>query len=298
MAIQTPPGWIADQLRHARHELGAATNEEYWQRASGTASEPMIRRIDLADLWEVLRLGARDLGNSRTDVVFICVFYPLVGLVLGRLAFGYGLMHLLFPLTAGFALIGPFAAVGLMEMSRLREEREHVGWADAFGVLRSPSVGAILVVGLYLSGLFGLWLYMADLIHRVTLGLDYPRFVIPFLRQVLTTPEGWTMVVVATGVGFLFALAVLVTTTVAFPLLLDRKTSAANAIILSVRASFANPGPVAAWGLIVAVGLFVGSVPLLLGLVVVMPLLGHASWHLYRELIAWPDPTMRTPASP
>ncbi len=287
MAIQTPPAWIADHFSQAAHDLGNASAEAYWHRADTPAAAPIINHIGLGDLRDAMRLGLQDFAASRTDVFFLCLFYPVIGLVLGRMASGYGLVPLLFPLVSGFALIGPFAAIGLNEMSRRREQGEEVSWLDAFGVLRSPSIGAILLLGLFLLGLFALWLGMADLIYRVTLGPDDPLSLAAFVHDTLYTNAGWAMIGIGIAVGFVFAALVLATSVVAFPLLLDRRAGAGTAIITSLRACAANPGPMAAWGGIVATALVIGSLPLLLGLIVVMPVLGHATWHLYRKLIVW-----------
>ena len=119
----------------------------------------------------------------------------------------------------------------------------------------------------------------------MTLGPDLPVSAIAFARDVLTTPQGWTMIVVGIGVGFLFALLVLAISVVSFPLLLDRNVGVAPAVATSFRAVRENPGPMAAWGLIIAAGLVIGAIPLLVGLAIVLPILGHATWHLYRKVV-------------
>jgi uncharacterized membrane protein len=244
-----------------------------------------VRHIDLADLREVLASGVSDFAAYRTDVIFLCIIYPVVGLVLASLAFGYGMVPLLFPLASGFALIGPVAAVGLYEMSRRREQGVRISWADAFGVVRAPAFGAILVLGLVLLAIFLLWLAAAYGIYQATLGPEPPLSVGAFLRDVFTTGPGWTLIVVGVGVGLLFALVVLTISVISFPLLLDRDVGLYKAVATSVRAVLTNPGPMAVWGLIVAGGLVIGSIPLFLGLIIVMPVLGHATWHLYRKLV-------------
>jgi uncharacterized membrane protein len=217
--------------------------------------------------------------------MFLCITYPLAGLVLAWLAFDYDMLPLIFPLASGFALIGPVAAVGLYEISRRREQGVDITWADAFGVVRAPAFGAVVVLGLLLLAIFLLWLAAAYAIYLVTLGPEPPASIGSFVRDVFTTSAGWALIVVGVAVGFLFALLVLTISVVSFPLLLDRNVGLYTAVATSVRAVVANPVPMAAWGLIVAGGLVLGSIPVFLGLVIVMPILGHATWHLYRKVV-------------
>jgi uncharacterized membrane protein len=285
MTIRNPIEWSLDQLKLAAlagQTAGRAVAET--QEGAGSVV-PTARRIEVADLRDALARGLDDFAAYRTDVIFLCVIYPVMGLVLGRLASEYELLPLLFPLASGFALVGPFAAVGLYELSRRREQGTHVAWPDAFTVARSPAFGKILVLGLLLVAIFLLWLAAAYLIYAVTLGPEPPASIASFASDVLTTAAGWALIVVGIGAGFLFALLVLVIGVVSFPLLLDRDVTLGAAVRTSARAAALNPGPMAVWGLIVAAGLVIGSIPLLLGLVVVVPVLGHATWHLYRKVV-------------
>lgn len=285
MAIRNPVEWSAAQFRQGTHAVGSGSHAVYGFEKGGT---PVIRRIGAADLRDVLVKGRDDFMAYRTDVIFLCLIYPLAGLILARAAFGGDMIQLLFPLASGFALIGPFAAVGLYEMSRRREQGVVIGWKDAFGVLNSPSFGAILALGVLLMVIFVAWLFAAQAIYAATLGPEPAGSPGAFLSEVFGTREGWTMIVVGVGVGFLFALLAFSVSVVSFPLLLDRKVGVATAIWTSLRAVAANPGTMALWGLIVAASLVIGSIPLFVGLIVIMPILGHATWHLYRKVVAQP----------
>jgi uncharacterized membrane protein len=283
--IRNPAEWSVDQLKTANQAVGRAGHSLRRPVEARYAPLPAVRRIELADLRDVLARGLGDLGAYRADVVFLCIVYPVAGLVLVWLTFGYQMLPLVFPLASGFALIGPVAAVGLYEISRRREQGVDITWADAFGVVRAPAFGAIVVLGLVLLAIFLLWLAAADAIYLVTLGPEPPASIGSFVQDVFTTSAGWALIVVGVGVGFLFALLVLTISVVSFPLLLDRDVGLYTAVATSVRAVVASPGPMAVWGLIVAGGLAIGSIPLLLGLILVMPVLGHATWHLYRKVV-------------
>jgi len=284
--IRNPIEWAWDHLKQTGHamEETAHTVEGAWEDRDAVA--PMVRRIHAADIRDALARGVKDFGACRTDVIFLCLIYPVAGLVISRMAADYGMVALIFPLVSGFALVGPVFGLGLYEMSRRREKGIATGWADAFAVVRAPAIGAILILGALLFGLLCLWLFAAYLIYIVTLGPDPPVSAAALLRDALTTPAGWTMTLVGCGVGFLFALVALVVSVVSFPLLLDRNVGVGTAIATSVRAVLTNPGPMAMWGLIIAGSLVIGAIPLLVGLAIVLPVLGHATWHLYRKVVS------------
>jgi uncharacterized membrane protein len=255
----------------------------------GIATSAVVRKINLSDVSDALRLGWEDFQAVPSHAIILCVIYPVLGIVLFRLVLGYSVLPLLFPLAAGFALIGPFAGLGLYELSRRREQGEEAAAWHAIYVLRAPSFGAMLEVGVFLFVLFGIWIAAADAIYIAIFGHTPAASIPDFARRVLTTLEGWSLIIIGCSVGFLFAVVALCTSVVAFPLMLDRHTTAIDAIRTSVRVALTNPLPIAVWGLIVAALLVIGSLPLFVGLAVVLPVLGHATWHLYRRAVE-PDP--------
>ncbi len=259
------------------------------QSAPDIATPPVVQTIGLADLRDALRLGWEDFKAVPSHAIMLCAIYPVLGLVLARAVLGYSVLPLLFPLAAGFALLGPFAALGLYELSRRRESGEDASAWHATEVLRSPSFGAMLGLGSLLLALFVTWIATAQAIYVAAFGYEAAAGMPDFARRVLTTPQGWSLIAVGCGVGFLFAVVSLCISVVSFPLMLDRHAGVGDAVATSLRAVAQNPLPMAAWGLIVAALLVLGSLPFFLGLAVVVPLLGHATWHLYRKVIT-PDP--------
>lgn len=251
-----------------------------------TAADPTVRRIGVPDLRDALKRGIDDFLAAPTQLLFLGLVYVVVGFIGARAAWGGDLLPLVFPLLAGLSLMGPVVALGVYELSRRRELGLPVRAMHAFAVLRSPAIASILALGAGLAVLFVAWVWSADVIYNLTLGALRPTSMGSFARDLIDTRAGWALILIGNLVGAGFATVVLVLTVVSFPLLLDRDVGVATAVRTSIRACRQNPRVMALWGLIVAGLLLLGSLPAFVGLAVVMPVLGHATWHLYRKVIA------------
>jgi uncharacterized membrane protein len=258
------------------------------------ATTPRVRPLGPGDCFSALAEGLDDFFAMPTYPIFVGLFYAVAGIVLFAMTSFGSALQLAFPLAAGFALIGPFVAIGLYEMSRRRERGLTVRGRDAFTVLRSPALPSILGFGLLLLAIFAAWIFAAELIYVWLYGPNPPASATSFFQDVLTTDRGWALIVVGVLVGFCFAALALALSVVSFPLMLDRDLGLVPALEASLRVTRANPLAVALWGLIVAVALVLGSLPLFFGLAVVMPVLGHATWRFYRKAIER-DPAHEAP---
>ncbi len=253
--------------------------------AKGSIHAPEVRKIGMADVTDALRKGLEDFWVKPSHYVFLCLIYPLAGVVLVSWSAGGAGLQLIYPLMSGFALLGPLAAIGLYEISRRRELKLDTSWTHALEVRNSPAIPAILAVGALLLALFVVWIFVASALFNMIYGNAGPATITDFVRDVFTTQRGFALIAIGNLVGAMFALIALALTAVAFPVLLDRDVGAVAAIETSLHAFTRNPGPMIFWGLIVAAMLVVGSIPLFVGLAVVMPILGHATWHLYRKVV-------------
>ena len=244
-----------------------------------------IRDITISDLLDSLARGWADFSAMPSHALFLCLIYPVVAVFVAGLTMGYNILPLAYPIMAGFALLGPLVAIGLYEMSRRREAGLEADPSHAFDVLRSPSLPAIGALGLLLLAIFLTWIGIAQQIYQSLFGYLPPASLPQFISNVLTTPEGWRLIMIGNAVGFVFAVVSFALSVISFPLLLDRDVGAAEAIMTSLRTIAKNPVTMVAWGLIVAGLLLLGSLPFFIGLAVVIPVLGHATWHLYRKLV-------------
>jgi len=245
-----------------------------------------VRRITTADLRAALREGFADFSEKRGDLIMIGLIYPIVGLLVSVAAMNKSVWEWIFPLAAGISLLGPLVATGFYQLAKRREEHVDAGWGHFLDIMHHPSRHEIAAVGVALVGIFILWLAAAGMIYTAFFGapLHQPSLGV-FLNQVFTTPEGWGMIIVGNLVGLAFAVVVLALSVVSLPMLVDRKVDARTAIRTSLRAFSENKGVLLGWGFIVAALLVLGSIPMFVGLAVVLPALGYATWHLYTRLV-------------
>jgi uncharacterized membrane protein len=247
---------------------------------------PVIRRIGTADLRVALTLGWEDFQAAPSQLFFLCIIYPVVALVFWKLTAGHGLLVLFYPLASGFALVGPIAAIGLYEISKERESGRPASWRNCFDVLHSPVLSSIILLSLVLMVIFLFWIAIAHILFKVLFDGMAIGPITDFLTILFTTTAGWSLVIGGNLVGLAFACVVLAISVVSFPMMVDRNVDAALAVRTSFRAVMQNRLVMARWGLIVGGLLALGSIFLFVGLAVVLPVLGHATWHLYRRLVA------------
>jgi len=255
-----------------------------------------VRTITYADANAALREGWADFMAMRGDLIFIGLLYPVIGIVAATAIVGGPILPLLFPIVAGIGLLGPVAAIGFYEMARRREAGQQSNWSHFLDVRKRPSRDDIAAVAGLLFAIFGLWLVAAGALYIAFfgwwapplfsgLGWYEPHSLQDFLAKLFTTPQGWTLIILGNLIGLAFAALVVATSIVSLPMLVDCDVGASEAVATSWRTARANPAVVARWGVMVAALLVLGSIPLFLGLAVVLPWLGYATWHLYTKLV-------------
>jgi uncharacterized membrane protein len=280
--IGNPLSWLAQHLGMT----SAHVSNSMAHLGSDTAKEmPVVNYLEIDDLRAALRAGIEDFAACRSDAMFLILCYPLIGLGLVVLSLQVNLTPLIVPMILGFALIGPAASVGLYEMSARRAAGFTPRWSDAWGVLRSPALLSVITLGFYLAALLTTWLLVANGIYVRTLGPEAPSSLGSFLLSIVQQPEGWQMMFWGSLAGAIFAVTALAISLVSFPLLLERNVGLPVAVTTSIKVVRKNPRVTLAWGAFVAFAIFLGSLPAFAGLIVVLPVLGHASWHLYRRAV-------------
>lgn len=249
-------------------------------------ADPIVNTITMADVAEAYADGVRDFQAAPAFGLFFGGIYALGGIAILLSITSLGAPWLAYPLAAGFVLIGPFVAVGLYEVSRRREEGAPLLWSAVLGVIFAQGKRELSWMAFVTLFVMIMWLYQVRLLLALFLGFQSFSTFPEFLTVVATTPEGLMFFLVGNVVGAVLATILFSLTVVSFPLLLDREVDFITAMITSVRAVVANPGPMLGFALSIVALVVVAMLPAFLGLVVVMPVLGHATWRLYRRVVA------------
>jgi uncharacterized membrane protein len=238
--------------------------------------------LTMRDLLTALAAGWHDFKAYPAFGLFFGAIYVVAGMFLYFVLFARGEYVWLVPAAAGFPLLAPFAAVGLYEVSRRREASLPMNWRSILGALRGRGDEQILSMGVIVFVAFGFWLMVAHGIFAIFMaesGIGADGL------ELFGTEAGVVMLMVGGFVGALMALAFYSITVVSLPLLVDRETDFITAIIVSLATVRSNALVLLAWAMLIATSLFVAMLPLFLGLLVVLPVLGHATWHLYRRAV-------------
>jgi uncharacterized membrane protein len=247
--------------------------------------DPVVRRITIADVAEAFGQGLRDFQAAPLYGLAFGAFYAAGGVLILMCLTAFHMVYLAYPLGAGFALLGPFVALGLYEVSRQREAGQRPSVMQMIGLIRSRSeLGWMAFVTLFL---FVVWMYQVRLLIALFLGVSASFGNLQeFVSVVLTTNEGLVFLAVGNCIGAGLALVLFSLTVVSFPLLLDRDVDFVTAMVTSVRAVVKSPVPMIGWAAAIVLLLAISALPYFLGLIVTLPILGHATWHLYRRIVA------------
>ena len=264
-------------------DQSAAAGQDVMTRSKLSRKSPIVRSIRPVDLKNAFNKGLDDFLAMPTHIPFLALIYPVVCFGLGAATLEHDLLPYLYPIAAGFPLIGSFAAIGIYELSRRRELGLGACWNHLFDFVHSKSLPAIVALTLLFSVIFVVWVGVARAIFVMNFGDKEIVSLTEFARDLVTTPHGRNVIIVGNAVGFLFAVLVFSLSVVSVPLLLDRNVGVAVATLTSVRLIIKNPTTMALWGLFVTCSLLIGCLLLFCGLAVVMPVLGHSTWHLYRR---------------
>lgn len=238
--------------------------------------------LTIDDLHSALAAGWADFRAHSQFGLFFAGIYVFAGIMLYYVLFVWSQLAWLSTLAAGFPLIAPFVAVGLYEVSRRRENGLPMRWGAILGALRGRGDEQILAIGVIVFVAFGFWVIIAHGVFAIFLSASgMGSETIDFLM----TNTGIAMLVVGGAIGALMALAFYAITVISLPILVDREIDFITAIIISLAAVRSNPRVMLAWACLIAIALFVAMLPLFLGLFIVLPVLGHATWHLYRRVV-------------
>ncbi len=247
---------------------------------------PQINAIGMGDVTGALKQGIADFIRAPQYGLFFGGIYAVGGLLVLYFLYRLEMPWLILPIAIGFPLIGPFVAVGLYETSRRLEAGEKLSWPAILGHVFRQRERELSWMAFVVLFVFWIWLYQVRLLTAIFLGFKSMSTIESFLNVVTSSTEGIAYLAVGTLVGGFLALVLFSTTVISTPLLMERELDFVTAIITSVKTVMENPVPMITFGFLVAVLAILALLPAFLGLLVVLPVLGHATWHLYRRAIA------------
>lgn len=247
---------------------------------------PEVIPVTMSDIRAALAAGWRDFRRAPSFGLFFGGFYALGGILISGLMFWWNMIYMVIPLVIGFMLIGPFVAVGLYEVSRCLQEGRPLTWKGVLGVMMKQREREFVWMSFVTLFVFWVWIYQVRLLLALFFGFKTFSTFGSFLHILFQTANGITFLIVGNIVGALLSLVLFSLTVVSFPLLLDREVDFITAMITSVKSVVTSPAAMIGWGICIAVLTVLAIVPAFVGLIVVLPVLGHATWHLYRKLVA------------
>lgn len=237
------------------------------------------------DVFAALRAGWADFKAQPLFGLFFAGVYVLAGILIAQSLMARGGISWLLTAAAGFPLIAPFVAVGLYEVSRRREQGLPMSWPAILGAVRGRGDDQLILMGAFLFVLFGFWVVLARGVIAIFLADVDMAGLVADPMGFLSSGQGIAMLLVGSAFGGLMALLVFSITVFSLPMLVDRQVDVITAIVTSVGAVRANMATMLTWAALIAILLFAGMLPLFLGLLIILPVLGHATWHLYRRAI-------------
>jgi uncharacterized membrane protein len=264
------------------HAMGEASRQTTTPVRTGL---PEVRAVSVADIRESLLWGAADFAKAPAIGLAIGAVFALTGVAITLALTVWRIPWMIYPFAIGFPLIGPFAAVGLYEVSRRLEAGQWPDWNAVLSTIWAQRRREVSWMAFTMLFIFWMWMYQVRLLMALTLGRMSYATLDRFAEVVLTTPQGWTFLAIGHVVGAALSLLLFSVTVIAIPFLLDREADFITAMITSVRAVLASPIVMLGWGIVVTLAVLAACVPFFLGLLVVLPVLGHATWHLYRRAV-------------
>lgn len=245
-----------------------------------------INRLTLEDVVAAFADGWRDFRTYPVYGLFFGAIYAGGGLFIAVMLTYYHLPWMIIPVAIGFPLVGPFVAVGLYEISRRHRTGEPVGWKAVLTEVFRQRERQLSWMAFVVLFIFWIWIYQVRLLMALLLGFRIPATLNAFADLVLFTPEGLTFLAIGTVVGAVLATILFSATVISMPLLLDHDPDFVTAMLTSMRTVLENPAPMLTFGFLIAMAAFLALLPAFAGLLVVLPVAGHATWHLYRRAIS------------